>query len=122
MNLNEYASYDALGLADLVRSKSVTARELVECAVCANALVNPELNAVIGTVADWALQLDQRYSDGPFFGVPFLIKDLMLQAKGVPCDFGSRLVRGAYIAAEDTELMSRFRKSGVITWGRTNTP
>jgi len=122
MNLNEYASYDALGLAGLVRSKSVTPRELVECALRANALVNSELNAVIGTVADWELQLDQYCSDGPFFGVPFLIKDLMLQAKGVPCDFGSRLFSGAYIAPQDSELMSRFRKAGVITWGRTNTP
>jgi amidase len=122
MKLNEYASYDALGLVGLIRSKSTTPGELVECALRANTLVNPELNAVIATVPDWELQLDQRYSDGPFFGVPFLIKDLMLQAKGVPCDFGSRLFRGAYIAPQDTELMSRFRKAGVVTWGRTNTP
>jgi amidase len=122
MNLHEYASYDALGLAELVRSKSVTPRELVECALRANALVNSKVNAIIGIVPDWELQLNQCYSDAPFLGVPFLIKDLGLQAKGVPCDFGSRLFRGAYIAPQDTELMSRFRKAGVVTWGRTNTP
>jgi amidase len=122
MNLNEYASYDALGLAKLVRSKSITPAELVECALSANALVNPKLNAVIATVPNWESQLDQQYSYGAFFGVPFLIKDLVLQAKGVPCEFGSRLFRGAYVAPLDTELMSRFRKAGVITWGRTNTP
>jgi amidase len=122
MNLSEYASYDALGLSDLVRSKSVTPAELVDCALRANALVNPQINAVIGMVPDWELQLDAPQSGGPFFGVPFVIKDLVLQAKGVPCDFGSRLLRGAFIAPQDTELMRRFRKAGVITWGRTNTP
>jgi amidase len=122
VNLSEYASYDALGLSDLVRSKSVTAGELVDCALRASALVNPHINAVIAMIPDWELQLDSRQSDGPFFGVPFVIKDLMLQAKGVPCDFGSRLFRGAFIAPRDTELMSRFRDTGVITWGRTNTP
>jgi amidase len=85
-------------------------------------LVNPQLNAVIATVPNWESQLDQQRSKGAFFGVPFLIKDLMLQAKGVPCEFGSRLFRGAYVAFQDTELMSRFRKAGVVTWGRTNTP
>jgi amidase len=122
MNLQEYASYDALGLSKLVRSKSVTPAKLVECALGASALVNPKLNAVIGPVPDWESQLDQPLSDGAFFGVPFLIKDLMVQAKGVPCEFGSRLFRGAYVAPRDTELMSRFRKAGVVTWGRTNTP
>jgi amidase len=122
MNLSEYASYDALGLSGLIKSKSVTPAELMDCALRANSLVNAEINAVIAMVPDWELQLDQRYADGSFFGVPFLIKDLMLQAKGVPCDFGSRLFRGAFIAPQDTELMSRFRKAGVITWGRTNTP
>ena len=122
MNLKEYASYDALGLSQLVRSKSVTPAELVECALSANALINPKLNAVIGPVPDWESQLDQPHSEAAFFGVPFLIKDLMLQAKGVPCEFGSRLFRGAYVAPRDTELMSRFRQAGVVTWGRTNTP
>jgi amidase len=122
MNLSEYASHDALGLAKLVRSRSITPAELVECALSANALVNPKLNAVIATVPNWESQLDRQHSDGAFFGVPFLIKDLMLQAKGVPCEFGSRLFRGAYTAPLDTELMSRFRKAGVIAWGRTNTP
>jgi amidase len=122
MNLEEYASYDALGLSDLVRSKSITPAELVECALGASALVNPQLNAVIATFPDWASQIDRQYLDAAFFGVPFLVKDLMLLAKGVPCDMGSRLIHGALVAPYDTDLMDRFRKAGVVTWGRTNTP
>jgi amidase len=49
MKLDEYTSYDALGLAKLVRSKEITPAELVDCALAANALVNPQINAVIAT-------------------------------------------------------------------------
>ena len=81
MKLSKYASYDALGLSGLVRSKSATPRELMDCALRANTLVNPQINAAIAMVLDWELQLDARQWGGPFFGVPFVIKDLMLQAQ-----------------------------------------
>jgi amidase len=61
-------------------------------------------------------------TESPFYGVPFLIKDILLHARGVPCDVGSRLVHGTFVAPADTDLMQRFRRSGVITLGRTNTP
>jgi amidase len=80
MNLSEYASYDALGLSDLVRSKSVKPGELVDCALHANALVHPQINAVIAMPPDWELQIHARQSDGPFLGVPFVIKDLSDEA------------------------------------------
>jgi len=122
MKLAEYAAYDALGLAELVRAKQVTPEELVECALAANALLHPKINAVIATLPDWKAQIDPRLAGRPFFGVPFLVKDLFLFAKGQPCDMGSRLVRGAFVSPIDTDLMQRFRAAGVVTWGRTNTP
>jgi len=122
MNLPEYATYDALGLAELVRAKSVTPEELVECALAANARLHPQINAVIATLPDWKSGIDRKLADAPFFGVPFLVKDLFLVMKGVPCDMGSRFVKGAFVPPVDTELMQRFRRAGVVTWGRTNTP
>ena len=85
MNLSEYASYEALGLAGLIRAKSVTTTELMECALRANALVDAEINinAVILTVSHWELQVNQPCAADPFFGARFLIGDLMPQAKSV---------------------------------------
>lgn len=121
MQLSEYCRYDATGLAELVRSGKVTPAELIDCADRAIAAVNPQINAVIGRL-DAGEQLAAAPRDGAFYGVPFLIKDLIIQAKGVPCDMGSRLVRGAYVAPADSALMSRYRASGLVTLGRTNAP
>jgi amidase len=122
MHPAEYADYDALGLAELVRAGSVTPEELVACALAANAALHPQINAVIATLPDWRSAIDRRFADGPFFGVPFLVKDLGVLMKDVPCDMGSRLVHGAFVSPIDTDLMQRFRRAGVVTWGRTNTP
>ena len=119
MRLDEYAAHDGLGLAALVRRGEVSAAELAALAQSAIEALNPQLNAVIGRV-------DARPPAGdataPFHGVPFLIKDLVLHAQGVPCDMGSRLLAGAFTAPHDTELMARFRAAGLVTLGRTNTP
>ena len=122
MKLSEYASYDALGLADLVRRREVSAHELATAALGACEKVNPALNAVIAILPDWERQVAGARVEGPFGGVPFLIKDLVLHAEGVVCDSGSRLVAGAFVAPADSDLMQRFRRSGVALLGRTNTP
>lgn len=119
MQLSEYAQYDGLGLAELIRRREVTPDEAVRCANAAIDALNPKLNAVIGRVA---AEPPAGGADAPFHGVPFLIKDLVLHARGVPLDMGSRLVHGAYVAPADSDLMARFRRSGVVTLGRTNTP
>jgi amidase len=122
VNLNEYARCDGIGLAELRRRGDVSAQEILACAFEALEAVNPTINAVIGPRLDAAAQAATANIAGIFYGVPFLIKDLVLHAAGVPCDMGSRLVKGAFIAPGDSELMRRFRSSGVITIGRTNTP
>lgn len=122
MNLQEYAQYDGLGLAELVRRKEVTPRELTDCALTAIEQVNPKLNAVIGLIVERADQVDEAaLPNGPFRGVPFLVKDLVLHLANVPSDSGSRLFQGI-TAPYDTELAARFKRSGVVMLGRTNTP
>ena len=118
MKLDEYARYDALGLAELVRSGQVSSAELARTARLAIDAVNPTLNAVIGSIEPKA----PAPVGAPFAGVPFLIKDIVLHAEGVRCDMGSRLVNGSFISPHDTDLMRRFRGAGFVAIGRTNTP
>ncbi len=122
MNLHEYAQYDALGLAELVRRREITPGELADLALGAIERVNPELNAVIGLILESGAQVDAgALPDGPFRGVPLLIKDLLLHAAGVPTDLGSRLLQNA-VFPHDSELLARFRRAGFVLVGRTNTP
>src|SRR5262245_2070530 len=114
MNLSEYASYDALGLADLVRRKEVTPRELCHLALQAIDKLNPQLNAVIETFLQRA---DAVPAPGPFAGVPFLVKDFPIEA-GVKAEMGSQLAAG-FAPARDSELMLRSRKAGLLNLGRT---
>ncbi len=114
--LSDYARHDGLGLAELVRRKDVKPEELLASALAAVEKVNPRLNAVLQTLPD-----EIGVPGGPFAGVPFVIKELVLHAKNVRCDMGSRLAQG-FVAPEDTELMVRFRRAGLVLAGTTQTP
>ncbi len=77
MAFKEYGSYDAVGLADLVRRRQVSAGELLDEAIARTTKVDPKINAVVVKHYDYAKrQIDQGLPDGPFTGVPFLLKDL----------------------------------------------
>ena len=116
MEFSEYADYDALGLAQLVTDKQVSAQELADCARRAIEEKNPQLNAVLATVED------QPYTDNqPFSGVPFLVKELVLQAKGAPSRAGSRATPDI-LAPADSNLMQRFRQAGLHLVGTTQAP
>lgn len=118
MKLADYVSHDALGLAELVRKREVSPGELIDAAMAACAATNPAINAVIET---WPAEQDDMPSDAPFSGVPFLIKDAVLHMKGRKTEMGSRLAAGL-VAPEDTHLMARFRKAGLLAFGRTTSP
>lgn len=121
MKLDEYSSYDAMGLAQLVAAGEVTAAELSELARAAADAVNPSINAII---EHWSID-DSGYAapagSGPLAGVPFLVKDLALSMAGKRVELGSRLARGL-VAPSDSSLMTRFREAGLVTIGRTTTP
>ena len=77
MAFKEYGNYDGIGLADLVRRKQVSATELLDEAIARTAKVDPDINAVVVKHYDYAeRQIDNVLPDGPFTGVPFLLKDL----------------------------------------------
>jgi len=122
ISLNDYTSCDGLGLAELVARKEVTPQELTEAALAASAKVNPEINAVLQTLPNEAqAEIRRGLPAGPFTGVPFLIKELMLHAKNVRCDMGCKLAQG-FVPSEDSELMARFRRAGLVLVGTTQTP
>jgi len=122
MNLTEYTRYDGLGLAELIRNKEVTAREVVESALAGVENINPKINAIIEVYYDRAEKAEQLLIPGnTFSGVPFLLKDLGATEAGKRQEKGSRLAKG-FIAAADSYLTSRFKQAGAILLGRTTTP
>src|SRR5437870_4529980 len=122
MGFAEYADHDGLGLAELVRSKEVTPAELVEAAIERIERQNPILNAVVYKAYDEARRTaGGRLPDGPFTGVPFLVKDLGCPVGGWPRTGGSRFTKDE-VPAADSVLTRRFREAGVVFLGKTNTP
>ncbi|MBB1025357.1 MULTISPECIES: amidase [unclassified Dietzia] len=121
MRIDEYRRHDALGLAALVRSGEVTAGELLEVAVQQADTVNPHLNAIINRMDARARDRATESLDGPFAGVPFLIKDLGQDYRGVPTSGGSRPL--SHIpAAEHSTVVQRWLDAGLVIFGKTNTP
>jgi amidase len=122
MNLSEYASYDALGLAELVQKKQVTPKELASLAAQAIKALNGDLKAVVETYPDRIAKLDETtLGSGPFKGVPFLVKDVFGHEKGRLCEFGSRLCAG-YVTEVDSNMMTQLRAAGVNSLGRSAAP
>ncbi len=120
--MKDYAHYDGLGLAQLVREKQVTPIELVDAAISAIEGKNPKLNAVIWTMFDRARETAKGdIPDGPFQGVPFLLKDIMGDMAGVPTRQGSRLIP-AFPSPHNSHLVDRFLGAGLIPLGKTNVP
>jgi len=122
MEMPDYADYDGLGLAELVAKRAVTPAELVEAAIERIERHNPTLNAVVYKGYDDARRRAAGdLPDGPFRGVPFLIKDLGMPVAGWPRSHGSKFARGV-VDSEDGGLTRRYRQSGVVPLGKTNTP
>lgn len=122
MPFSEYSNYDAMGLAELVRRKELSAAELVEEAISRVERWNPQLNAVVLPLYERARNMSRGpLPQGIFTGVPFLIKDLGASMEGVPTSQGNKLLKNIP-AKLTTELVNRWERSGVITFGKTNTP
>ena len=115
---------DATDLAALVRSGEVSPVELVDEAVTRIEALNPALNAVVWErFAEARAEAGGPLPDGPFRGVPFLVKDLTIKVAGQPFHQGSSLLKARDHRAEiDSHLWERFRGAGFVLLGGTNTP
>lgn len=115
-------STDATGLAQAIRVGELTAHEVVEQAIKRIEKRDPLIRAVVGTRFDEALnEVSAGLPEGPFTGVPTMIKDLNADVAGLPSTGGSRLFAG-YRARRDSELVARYRAAGLVVLGTTNTP
>src|SRR5665213_3345050 len=122
MNQSDYLSQDAVGLADLIARREVSAAEALEAALTRTEVVNPNLNAVTLLLADEARAAVKGGAPaGPLGGVPFLVKDLGVQVKGTATTAGSRLLADT-VAAADSALVAAYRQAGLVIFGKTNTP
>jgi len=123
MPFSEYANYDGVGLAELIRKREVAPGEVLEAAIERIERHNDALNAVVFKGYDDARQAAAgTLPDGPFTGVPFLVKDLYCPVAGWPMSNGSRWFASAPPSPEDDELVRRYRQSGMVLVGKTNTP
>ncbi|MFV0495066.1 amidase [Mycobacterium sp.] len=117
MDVGEYRTYDACGLAKLVAEKQVTAAELLALARERAAAVNPRINAIVRDIP----ATPENLPDGPFSGVPFLIKDLMQDYAGLPTSQGSRSLMKTPVP-EHATIVRRWIDAGLVIFGKTNTP
>ncbi|WP_328608965.1 amidase [Amycolatopsis sp. NBC_00345] len=114
---------DATAQAGLVRQGSVTPLELVDAAIARIEQHNGDLNAVISTRFELARREAASITEGPFQGVPLLLKDFLAHWAGDPVHGGMRALRDRdWRATEDSHLATRLRAAGFVFCGRTNTP
>jgi Asp-tRNA(Asn)/Glu-tRNA(Gln) amidotransferase A subunit family amidase len=119
---SDYEQYDALGLAELVRGKQTTPDELLEAAIERVEARNPVVNAVVMKLYDYARKaIADGLPEGPFRGVPFLMKDLTSAVAGVKMTRGSRFFADTPPASADSEHVKRLKRAGLVIFGRTNT-
>jgi len=118
----EFAFMDATAQAELVRQKQVKPVELVDAAIGRIERLNPGLNAVITSMYEQAREAAQSVlPEGPFRGVPFLLKDLQASYAGIRMAWGSAFMRN-FVPDHDSELVIRLKRAGVVILGKTNTP
>ncbi|WP_257460954.1 amidase [Archangium lipolyticum] len=122
MAIQGYDALDATALAELVRKKELHPSELVEETISRIESVNPKLNAVVHEMYDQARKTAAgALPEGPFTGVPFVVKDLDGYVAGVPYTGSCRALLN-FVPDHDSELIARFRRAGVILVAKTNTP
>ncbi len=122
---DDLARFDAVGLAELVRQGDLSPLEVVEATIGRIERLDGELNAVIHRQFEDAREraASPDLPDGPFRGVPMLLKDLWAEEAGQPHHCGVQALRDAGLTSTvDSNLVRRYRQAGFATVGRTNTP
>jgi amidase len=117
-----FVTHDALAVAELVKKRKLGARELLDGTLEKLRTLNTSLNAITDFYEGELLEKSVAMAgDGPFQGVPYLIKQLMAECAGTPTTLGSRLFAKQPVAAADSAAVARMRRAGLVIVGRTNT-
>jgi amidase len=126
---DELCFASARDLTALIRTCKVSAREVMAAHLARINRLNPTLNAIVARLDDeqclsLAADADHRLargdSVGPLHGLPWAFKDLE-DAVGFPCTAGSPIFEHR-MPAEDSALVGRLRRAGVLPIGKTNVP
>jgi Asp-tRNA(Asn)/Glu-tRNA(Gln) amidotransferase A subunit family amidase len=118
----DFESYDGLGLGELVRQGKVKPEELLEAAIERVEARNGAVNAVVMRMYDYGRKaIAAGLPDGPFRGVPYLLKDLGGWLAGERVTRGSRFFADAPPATADSEHVRRLKAAGLVFFGRSNT-
>ena len=122
MRVDEYSRLDGMALADLVRRGEVAAREVHATAREAMLELDKQLAFLVAeTPTEASRALEGDLPPGPFMGVPTLVKDIGPKIAGIPQELGSALAAGL-MPSTDSEIIRRYRASGLVFMGRTSTP
>ena len=124
----ELCFLDAMELADLIRTKQLSAREVVAAHVAQVERVNPRVNAIVTFVPELAMEAAARADDllargeaiGPLHGLPVAHKDLH-ETAGIRTTYGSPIYAD-FVPKEDSVAVRRIKAAGGVTMGKTNTP
>lgn len=120
--MDDYEACDGLELAGRVKRGEVSAEALLEAAISRTEARDEEYGAVVIRMFEEArASLTAGLPDGPFRGVPFLLKDLHLAWPGVPLTNGSKLFESA-VPTVESELVARYRRAGLVVFGKTHSP
>ncbi len=122
LTFDEYRRHDALALAQRVAAGETTAEELLDVAIARAEAVQPALNALSQRHHDEArAAIRAGLPPGPLRGVPFLLKDVSVQLAGTVTSNSCKLFADS-VAAVDSTLVERYKRAGLVIFGKTNTP
>lgn len=120
--MSNFETLDAIGTAEAIRAKKLSAEEAVDMAIANIEKVEPELNATTTKLFDSARALAKSGTlSGSFAGVPYAIKDILAAVEGVPMRSGSKWMED-FVPPRDSILVSRLRKAGFVFVAKTTTP
>lgn len=122
MSFDEYRSHDGLALAKLVREGDITAAEVLDLAISTANAVNPGINCIVEELYGRARQeVDRGLPQGPFTGVPFLLKDLGMALEGTVTTQGSRFYSD-WVADYTSTIVARYQRAGLVIIGKSASP
>jgi amidase len=119
---NLFATHDALAVAELVKTRKIGVRELLDSTLARLRALNDKLNAITDFYEGALLEKSVAAAgEGPFQGVPFVVKQLMADCAGTPTTLGSRFFAKEPVASTDSAAVARMRRAGLVIIGRSNT-
>jgi Asp-tRNA(Asn)/Glu-tRNA(Gln) amidotransferase A subunit family amidase len=121
-SMDDYEAHDAIALAERVKNGETTPTALLDAAIERLEKKNAQLNAVVIPMLEYARRaVAAGLPDGALRGVPFLLKDLHAAVPGVRLTLGSRLFAD-FVPQHESEIVARFRRAGLVTFGKTHSP